>query len=93
MRGAIPPFPQYAFMALCLAKKHRNNFMGRTNYRGCLRGRTVDDILSKRADAKEERRALRNDELRHLYLLLKLPKSMRQEILRLFQYKVHESLI
>jgi len=25
MRGAIPPLPQYAFMAECLVK-HRNNF-------------------------------------------------------------------
>jgi hypothetical protein len=26
MRGAIPPLPQYAFMAWCLVKKHRDNF-------------------------------------------------------------------
>jgi hypothetical protein len=25
MRGAIPPFPQYVFIALCLVK-HRDNF-------------------------------------------------------------------
>jgi uncharacterized membrane protein len=26
MSGAIPPLPQYAFMAWCLVKKYRNNF-------------------------------------------------------------------
>jgi uncharacterized short protein YbdD (DUF466 family) len=26
MSVAIPPLPQYAFMAWCLVKKHRNNF-------------------------------------------------------------------
>jgi len=26
MREAITPLPQYAFMAWCLVKKHRNNF-------------------------------------------------------------------
>jgi len=26
MRGAIPPLPQYAFMAWCSVKKHRGNF-------------------------------------------------------------------
>jgi hypothetical protein len=26
MSGAIPPLPQYAFMAWCSAKKHRDNF-------------------------------------------------------------------
>jgi hypothetical protein len=25
MRGAIPPLPQYAFMAWCSIKKHRDN--------------------------------------------------------------------
>jgi hypothetical protein len=27
MRGAIPPLPQYAFMAWCSVKKHRDNFL------------------------------------------------------------------
>jgi hypothetical protein len=26
MSGAIPPLPQYAFMAWCLVKKHKDNF-------------------------------------------------------------------
>jgi hypothetical protein len=26
MSGAIHPLPQYAFMAWCLVKKHRDNF-------------------------------------------------------------------
>jgi hypothetical protein len=26
MRGAIPPLPQYAFMAWCSTTKHRDNF-------------------------------------------------------------------
>jgi hypothetical protein len=26
MSGAIPPLPQYAFLAWCLVKKHRDNF-------------------------------------------------------------------
>jgi hypothetical protein len=27
MRGAIPPHPQYAFMAWCSLKKHRDDFI------------------------------------------------------------------
>jgi hypothetical protein len=27
MSGAIHPLPQYAFMAWCLVKKHRENFL------------------------------------------------------------------
>jgi hypothetical protein len=26
MSGAIPPLPQYAFMAWCVVKKHRDSF-------------------------------------------------------------------
>jgi hypothetical protein len=26
MRGVIPPLPQYAFMAWCSVKKHKDNF-------------------------------------------------------------------
>jgi hypothetical protein len=27
MSGAIPPLPKYVFMAWCLVKKHRDNFI------------------------------------------------------------------
>jgi hypothetical protein len=35
MRGAIPPLPQYAFMAWCLVK-HRDTFTFTTEERGKL---------------------------------------------------------
>jgi hypothetical protein len=49
--GAIPPVPQYAFMAWCSFKKYRNIFT----------------FTFKRGEAVEEWRRLHNEELHNLY--------------------------
>jgi hypothetical protein len=54
MRGVIPPFPQYVFIASCLVK-HRDNFTFYRERYEAVEQNTVDiAVLQKVSDAGEE---------------------------------------
>jgi hypothetical protein len=50
MSGAIYPLPQYAFMARCLVKKHRDNF----TFYSCFKEKTMRDRDNEERRNKNE---------------------------------------